>query len=117
MAALPKSTIRGDLAWDFNLALRDGLEEVIRDGFKEVGRDTAANVLYQTGVDYAHVEQAFDKAVRAAAAGAPVAVIGQHFAEYIRIASEHYLDITVDCVQDREWGRSVSFEPRKEVAA
>lgn len=120
MAALPKPAVdqtRLNLAWDFNIALRDGLDEVISNGISRPARDTATNVLYQTGVGEKTVEDAFDKAVRAAAAGEPAEEIGKRFAEYVRVASAHYVEITACCVEDPDWGRWVTFEPGKEVAA
>lgn len=123
MAALPKfkeptpaEQLRESLAWNLRLALRDGLDEVIRGGCIPDSRDTAANVLYQSSVGYAP-EALFEKAVQAAAAGEPSSVIGERFAEFVRAASEHYVETTAEWASDPSTVRWVKFEQREEVAA
>lgn len=124
MAALPKfkeptpaERLHMEFSWQMNRALSLGLDEVIHNAFGSLQRDTAANVLYQTGVGQKEVEDAFDKAVRSAATGEPAETIGKHFAEYVRVATAYYVDITTECARDPSWHRWVSYEPRKEVSA
>lgn len=118
MAALPKRVpdLRESLAWNFHLALRDGMDEVITGGCIPDTRDTAANVLYQTSVGY-RPEALFEQAVKAVAAGEPYGVVGQKFAEFVRAASEHYVETTAEWASDPSTVRWVKFEKREEVPA
>ena len=106
--------LRQSLAQGLLVALRDGLEEQIKTS-RTCNRDGAANAVYQASVGYKALDPLFARAAAAYAAGKTLGEIGQAFVQYLRAASEHYVESTAEAIEDPDRGFFVVTFERPEV--
>lgn len=105
----PEEELRADLEWDMRLALRDGKSVVFQYASGPIVEDLA-NAIYQDSIGNIDLVAAYKDAVQAYAAGETHGRIGQLFANFLRLASTHYVETLASGIEDPELRLRVSFQ-------